>query len=189
MIGKLFLLYYEFFKIGLFAVGGGMATLPFLYDLADKYDWFTQKMVGDMIAISESTPGPIGVNMATYTGFQNAGPVGAVVATMGLITPSIIVIIIIAQFLKKFSESQTVQDIFYTLRPAVTGLIGAVAVTLITGEVINAGAFSQGGTISEIFKFKEVIWFFILIVLTNKYKKHPLFYICISAAVGILFSF
>ena len=85
----LLLLYYEFFKVGLFAMGGGLATLPFLYDLADKYDWFTREMIGDMIAVSESTPGPIGVNMATYTGFQNAGPVGAVVATLGLITPSI----------------------------------------------------------------------------------------------------
>ena len=174
----LLLLYYEFFKVGLFAMGGG---------LADKYDWFTREMIGDMIAVSESTPGPIGVNMATYTGFQNAGPVGAVVATLGLITPSIIIIIIIAQFLKKFSESKAVQDVFYTLRPAVTGLIGAVAVSLILGEVIDKNAVASG--VLEMLKFKEIVWFVLLVVLTNKYKKHPLFYVGISAAVGVLLSF
>ena len=92
----LLLLYLEFFKVGLFAVGGGLATLPFLYDLADKYAWLTNSMIGDMIAISESTPGPMGVNMATYVGFQNSGIIGCFISTLGLITPSIIVIIIVS---------------------------------------------------------------------------------------------
>ena len=96
MIAGLLLLYYEFFKVGLFAVGGGLATLPFLYDLADKYDWFTKKMVGDMIAISESTPGPIGINTATYVGFTTSGVPGALAATLGLVSPSILIILVIA---------------------------------------------------------------------------------------------
>ena len=99
---KLLLLFWEFFKIGLFSVGGGMATVPFLYDLAEKTGWYTQAQILDMLAVSESTPGPMGVNMATYVGFHKEGIPGAVVATLGLIFPSIIVIIIIAGFLQKF---------------------------------------------------------------------------------------
>ena len=92
-------LFGEFFKTGLFAIGGGLATLPFLYDMADKYDWFTKDMIADMIAISESTPGPMGINMATYTGFQNMGLLGSIVATVGLVMPSVIIIIWVSKFL------------------------------------------------------------------------------------------
>ncbi len=101
-----FQLFFEFFKTGLFAVGGGMATLPFLYDMAEKTEWFTSGQLADMIAVSESTPGPIGVNMATYVGFTTAGIGGAIIATIGLITPSIIIIIIISYFLKSFRENK-----------------------------------------------------------------------------------
>ncbi|MGE4213223.1 MAG: chromate transporter [Anaerotignaceae bacterium] len=189
MIGELLLLYFEFFKVGLFAVGGGLATLPFLFKLSDKYTWFTDKMVGDMIAISESTPGPIGVNMATYAGFQNYGIIGAVVATLGLITPSIIIIIIVANFLKKFSESVMVQNLFSTLRPAVSGMLGAVAITLIIGEIFDFDTYAISGLLSEVLRYKQIIWFALLVFLTNKYKKHPLFYIAISAAVGVALKF
>ena len=96
---QLLILFLEFFKIGLFSVGGGLATLPFLYDLADKYPWLSASQIPDMIAISESTPGPLGVNMATYAGFHCAGPLGSVIATAGLVTPSVIVIIIVYKFL------------------------------------------------------------------------------------------
>lgn len=185
----LLLLYYEFFKVGLFAVGGGLATLPFLYELADKYDWFTQKMVGDMIAISESTPGPIGVNMATYVGFQNYGILGAVVSTLGLISPSIIIIILIARFLQSFSDRPVVQRIFGGLRPTVTGLIGAVAVSLVVAEVISSAVYESQGLTLEMFQWKAVVLFLILLVATNRYKRHPLFYIAIAAAVGIVFQF
>ena len=100
-------LFFEFFKAGLFAIGGGMATLPFLYDISDKTGWFTYGQLADMVAISESTPGPIGVNMATYVGFTTAGIPGSVIATLGLITPSIIIILIIAGFLKAFKDNNT----------------------------------------------------------------------------------
>lgn len=189
MIVGLLLLYYEFFKVGLFSVGGGLATLPFLFKMSEKYTWFTQKMVSDMIAISESTPGPIGVNMATYAGFQNYGLIGAVVATLGLITPSVIVIIIVANFLKRFSESVMVQNLFSTLRPAVSGMLGAVAITLIIGEIFNIEAYSISGILTEVLKYKQIFWFALLLFLTNKYKKHPLFYIAMSAVVGVVLKF
>ena len=99
-------LFYEFFKAGLFAVGGGMATLPFLYDISDSTGWFTHSQLADMIAVSESTPGPIGVNMATYVGYTTGGIPGAVIATLGLITPSIIIILIIAKALQAFRQSK-----------------------------------------------------------------------------------
>ena len=116
------LLFYEFFKTGLFAVGGGLATLPFLYDMAARHpEWFTVSQLADMLAVSESTPGPLGVNMATYVGYLTAGIPGAVAATMGLVAPSVIVILIVAAFLKRFWESRLVNNVFYGLRPASAG--------------------------------------------------------------------
>ena len=128
-------LFFEFFKVGLFAVGGGMATFPFLTDLADKTGWYTQQQLIDMIAIAESTPGPIGVNTATYVGFTTAGLPGALIASLGLITPSVIIILIIARVLARFKDSKLVQDVFYGLRPASTGLIAAAGFDTI-GEAL-----------------------------------------------------
>ena len=112
-------LFFEFFKAGLFAIGGGMATLPFLYNISDKTGWFTYGQLADMVAISESTPGPMGVNMATYVGFTTAGPAGAVIATLGLITPSIIVILIIAGFLKGVQDKQVCSERFLRTPPGI----------------------------------------------------------------------
>ena len=106
-------LFYEFFKVGLFAIGGGMATIPFLYDISNATGWFTHNDLANMIAVSESTPGPIGVNMATYVGFITgdklggtfSAVLGAIVSTLGLITPSIIIILIIAAVLKNFRDN------------------------------------------------------------------------------------
>ncbi|MBO4343789.1 MAG: chromate transporter [Clostridia bacterium] len=117
------LIFLEFFKTGLFAVGGGLATFPFLFAIAEKYGWFSVKQLADMIAVSESTPGPIGINVATYCGFTVSGVFGAIFATLSLVLPSFIVITIIAGLLKNFSKSKTVNNFFYGLRPAVLGLI------------------------------------------------------------------
>ena len=116
-------LFIEFFKTGLFAVGGGLATLPFLFNMAESTGWFTADTIMDMIAISESTPGPIGVNMATYAGFTTAGIFGTLSATIGLVCPSVIVIILIYKILEKFKGSSLVNNVFYGLRPAVAGLV------------------------------------------------------------------
>ena len=137
-------LFWEFFKTGLFAVGGGMATLPFLYDMSTRTGWFTQAKLADMIAVSESTPGPIGVNMATYVGFETAGIPGAVTATLGLICPSIIIILIIARVLKQFRENKTVDAAFYGLRPCSIALIAAAGllvakITFLNPEVLETG--------------------------------------------------
>ena len=176
-------LFYEFFKTGLFAVGGGMATLPFLYDMSTKTGWFDQAKLADMIAVSESTPGPIGVNMATYVGFETAGILGAIIATLGLICPSVIVILIIARVLKQFRDNPTVDAVFYGLRPCSVALIAAA------GLLVAKITFLDGTAL----KPKELILAAVLLVLTRYVKKvkdlHPIIFIAASAVVGILFSF
>lgn len=182
-------LFWEFFKIGLFAIGGGMATIPFLAKLAVKTGWFTELDLLNMIAVSESTPGPIGVNTATYVGYHISGLPGASIATLGLITPSVIVILIVSQALKKFGDSPYVKAIMYGLRAASAGLIAAACfivarVTLLYPEAWKAGNYSQ------MFNWRSIIMAAVLFVLMKKYNKvHPIAFLAISAVVGVLLKF
>ena len=188
-------LFYKFFKVGLFAIGGGMATFPFLTDLAAKTGWYTQAQLVDMVAIAESTPGPIGVNTATYVGFTVAGIPGALTATIGLITPSVIVILIIARVLARFRGSKLVQNVFYGLRPASTGLIAAagfsVVLLALTGAQVDSvqGLLHWQGSIH----WPGILLAAVLLVLTRRVKQtknlHPVVFIALSAVVGIVFRF
>lgn len=182
-------LFFEFFKTGLFAIGGGLATLPFLYDMAARTGWFTSQQLTDMIAVSESTPGPIGVNTATYVGFTTGGVPGAVIATLGLITPSVIIVLIIAAFLKSFGESKIVKGVFYGLRPTSTGLIAASGIGVAVIVFYNA----QHTGIADLLHWPSVLLAAVLLVLTRWVKKtkglHPIVFILGSAVVGILFKF
>ena len=186
-------LFLEFFKIGLFAVGGGLATLPFLSDLSDKTGWFTQAQLADMIAISESTPGPIGVNSATYVGFTSAGPLGSLCATLGLITPSVIIILIVARILKAFKENQTVKAVFYGLRPASTGLIAAAGWTVISISILNLALFKETGNVLDLFSIKALVLAVIIYLLSNNIKQtkklHPVYFLALAALAGIIFNF
>ena len=186
-------LFWEFFKTGLFAVGGGMATLPFMYDISDKTGWFTHSMLADMVAVSESTPGPIGVNMATYVGFVTGGIPGAVVATVALVTPSVIVILLIARVLKAFRENQYVDAGFYGLRPCSVGLIAAAGVLVIKLALFNTELYASTGALLDLFNFKALILAAVLLVATRCIKKlkglHPIVFILASAVIGIVFSF
>ena len=186
-------LFWEFFKTGLFAVGGGMATLPFMYDISDKTGWFTHSMLADMVAVSESTPGPIGVNMATYVGFVTGGIPGAVVAPVGLVTPSVIVILLIARVLKAFRENQYVDAGFYGLRPCSVGLIAAAGVLVIKLALFNTELYASTGALLDLFNFKALILAAVLLVATRCIKKlkglHPIVFILASAVIGIVFSF
>lgn len=178
-------LFYEFFIIGLFSVGGGLATLPFLYDLSARTGWFTEIDVVNMLAVSESTPGAIGVNMASYVGYTTAGIPGSIVATIALVSPSVFIIIIIARFLKKFRENELVQSAFYGLRPASTGLIAAAGFGVMKVSLLSLENWSV--SFMEIFNWKEIIIAVVLFIVIMKYKKHPVFYIILAALVGILF--
>ncbi|MEA4816010.1 hypothetical protein SDC9_136605 [bioreactor metagenome] len=181
-------LFLEFFKTGLFAMGGGLATLPFLYKMAEKYSWITNEMIADMIAVSESTPGPLGVNMATYTGFMKMGVVGGVTATLSLVLPSFLVVIIISRFLDKYKCSLTVENMFKILRPAVTGLIASAGFSVIIASLFNKDLLFSGIFADAVY-YKCVILFVVLFFAIKKLKWHPIFFITASAVVGIIFSF
>ncbi len=182
-------LFYEFFKTGLFALGGGLATIPFLSQMGERYGWFTQETLADMIAISESTPGPIGVNMATYTGFTLGGIPGALIATLGLITPSIIVILIIAQFLKRFKESPLVKAVFEGIRPAVVGLILVALLGILGSSVFFVDKAMASGNLWDLFSLKTLILFVAVLIGSLKIKAHPIIWIGLSALIGFLFQF
>ena len=194
-------LYWEFFKTGLFAIGGGMATLPFLKSIGESTGWYTYADLMNMLAVSESTPGPIGINMATYVGFTVGGSLGAVIATLGEITPSIVVILIVAEILKSFRNNRYVEHAFYGLRPASTGLIGAACVavafevlTTVRVETVDSTLLNRFYLGSGSFiRWPQVILAGMLIVLTNFVKPtknlHPIVFIVLSAMVGIVFHF
>ena len=188
-----FKLFYEFFKTGLFSIGGGMATLPFLADMGDRTGWFTAGQLADMVAVSESTPGPVGVNMATYVGYTTGGVLGSLIATVGLIAPSIITILIIAAFLKAFRTNKYVDRVFYGIRPASTGLIASAGLTLVLMCIVNLEAFRATGRLSSLVSLKNLALFAIIWLLTNPIKKtkgwHPIVFIAFSAAAGIVFRF
>lgn len=189
-------LFAEFFKTGLFAVGGGMATIPFLYDLSDSTGWFTHQDLANMIAVGESTPGPIGVNMATYvgyiSGFQIAGIptaiLSALVSTLGLIAPSVIVILIVAMVLKWFRNNRYVESVFYGLRPASSGLIAAAGLSVMFSNLIISEPFWSWYAINwKGLALGVALWLLTNVVKPTK-KLHPIVFIGFSAVVGILFS-
>lgn len=186
-------LFWEFFKTGLFAVGGGMATLPFLYDMAGKTGWFTAAQLADMVAVSESTPGPIGVNMATYVGFTTAGVAGAVIATLGLVTPSVIVILIVARILHQFRQNRYVDAAFYGLRPCSVGLIAAAGMLVVKIALFDFDLFQKTGILLDLFRPKALLLAALLLLLTRWVKQtkklHPIVFILGSAVIGVLLKF
>ncbi|MCQ2575876.1 MAG: chromate transporter [Treponema sp.] len=179
-------LFWEFFKIGTFAVGGGPATLPYLMELSEKFDWFTMEELTNMIAVSESTPGPLGLNMATYVGYQTMGIWGGVIATMGLVLPSLIIISIIAAFFAKFNNNRFVKAAFGAIRPSVTAIIAAAVVGICkvtlfvkVDEVINP-------------QWKIIIFSIIVLGLLQikvLKKIHPFLWFVLGAIVGLVFLF
>lgn len=184
-MNKIVLLIIEFFKTGLFAVGGGLATIPFLAEMGQKYQWFTTEMLSTMIAVSESTPGPIGVNMATYVGYNIASFLGALFATLSLVAPSVIVICIIAKFYQKFKESKLVKMIFAGIKPAVVAFIGAACLDLFIQVLFNTELKGI-----NFFDIKSFILLGVLFIANRKFKDiHPIAFIIASAIIGIIFQF
>lgn len=190
------LLFIEFFKTGLFAIGGGLATIPFLREMCHTHPtWFNEELLGNMIAVGESTPGPIGVNMATYVGYTVGygeygfwgGMLGGFITTFGLVLPSVIIIIIVAKLLTAFKENKLVARAFYSIRPAVVGMIGSAAITMIL-----SGIFTQEGNFLQRIDIRAAVLFIILLVATNVKpvkKLHPIFFIIIAGVIGALFKF
>lgn len=171
-------LLYEFFKIGLFAVGGGLATIPFLFDLTNKFDWFSKEELVSMIALSESTPGPLGINMATFAGFQTGGILGGIIATIGLVIPAFFVIILISKFFDKFKDSFFVQSAFYGLRPAVSVMISVFVIKVCKIIVDMTPDFRQLMISAALF----VCYIFLIL----RFKLHPIFFVLLGGLMGIL---
>ncbi len=167
---KLFL---EFFHIGLFSFGGGYATLPFLYHIADTQKWYTTKQLTDMIALSSITPGPVGVNVATFAGFKTAGILGSLIATTSVILPSFIIVIIISKLLEQFKHNKYVKSVIYILKPTGCGLLAAVGVDMFINNINLFGMVLLTG----------------LFIASITEKRDPLFYLGVSALVGLIAGF
>lgn len=188
-------LFYEFFKTGLFAVGGGLATLPFLYEISENTGWFTTHDISNMIAVSESTPGPIGINMSTYVGFQTVsgyygfleGILGGIVTTLSLVLPSIIIIEIISGFLKRFRDSELVKNVFYSLRPASTALVASAGLGVAKNALLTESpliwAFPD---ILYVVNWEALVIGAIIFATIQLFKAHPVVYIAASAVIGIV---
>lgn len=188
---KLGLLFVEFFKAGLFAVGGGLATVPFIREMGANYGWITEAEIANIIAIAESTPGPIGVNAATYVGYNVANIPGSVIATIGLITPSIIIIILIARAIHKYYTSHIVQTLFMSLRPAAIGLITAAGFSLLLVALnIKADfkAFRFNADLSTLIRLSLFCAFSFFAFWKKTAKIHPLFFILTGGALGAILS-
>ncbi len=165
------LLCWEFFKIGLFAVGGGLVTVPFLFDLAETYGWFSSSELADMIAVAQSTPGPVGINMATYAGFKTAGMGGALAATLSEVLPSMLVVYVLAQALHKWQNNIYINKVLAGIRPAVLALI------------LFAGWDIAKETITD---YKALAVLTGLLAAMRLFKKSPIFYIAVAAVIGLI---
>ena len=185
----LFRLMAEFFKTGLFSVGGGLATLPFLYEISDHTHWFSHADIADMIAISESTPGAIGINMSTYAGYKTAGILGGILATLSLALPSVIIILIIARFLEKFRNNRFVDGAFYGLRPASIAMISAAGINVARIALINLPAFQASHNPADLFIWKAILLAAAIFIVQRRLKWNPILLILISAVIGVIFRF
>lgn len=181
------LLFFEFFQTGLFAVGGGYATLPFLQKIMERYPaWFGSLQLADIAAISEATPGPVGVNAATFAGYSAAGIPGALVATFALVLPSFLIVSLIARALEKYRQNLLVDSLFSALRPAVTGLIAAAAWSVISAALLKG---SLSGGLLQALDWKSIALFAVLLGLlfVPKVKKlHPVFFFLAGGVAGWL---
>lgn len=179
-------LFFEFFKTGLFAIGGGLATIPFLNEMGIKTAWFTSTELTNMIAISESTPGPIGINMATYVGYTVTGFSGSLVATIGEVTPCIIIILLISKAMSKYKNNKYVNDAMIGIRACSIGLLAYATLTVISSTLVQLDLFKQTKKFFDLFDIRVISIFVITLFLSKKVKIHPVFYLLIAAALGII---
>ena len=161
----------EFFKIGLFSFGGGYATIPFLYHISQVYNWYSLDELTQMVAVASITPGPVGINVATYAGLKTAEVLGSAFATISEMLPSLFLVIIVSKLLRKFSDNFYVKSIIKTLKPISCGLLGAVAIGLLRPNITD---------------IKAMILLAILLLMSWKSKRDPLWYILLSAVIGII---
>jgi chromate transporter len=181
-------LIYEFFKTGLLAIGGGLATIPFLREISAKYDWFTENELMDMIAVSESTPGPLGVNMATYAGINSAGVLGGIIAALSLVLPSVIIILIISRFMNRFSENAVAVGAFRILRPTAVGLIAGAVVSIFMLTLLHTETLQIRTLPMILYVILTALCFMSeYIPIMKKLRLHPIVFIIIGGVLGVVF--
>jgi chromate transporter len=182
-------LFFVFFQVGLFTIGGGLVAITILQRFVEMYQWVSQELFIDMIAVSQSTPGPIGVNMATFVGFAQYGVIGSVIATLGMVVPSILVIYVISKFLNAYQHNVYIKHGMSSIRPVVIGLITAAA--LIIGEVslISYITINNLGIEKEqiVPQWDKMLFLLLIGFAIFKFQKHPIIYLAIGAVVGVLF--
>ena len=181
-------LFWEFFKTGLFAIGGGLATIPFLYDMSARTGWFSSSDISNMLAVSESTPGPIGVNMATYVGYHVGGLLGGIVSTLALVLPSVIIILMVARALKAFRDNVYVKNVLYGIRPASLAMIAYAGLLVFKISMLYEDKIGTGNVLSWI-NYKAIALGAVILFAYLKWKKHPIVYILAAAVCGVVFKF
>ncbi|NLM01413.1 MAG: chromate transporter [Treponema sp.] len=179
-------LFLTFFYVGTFTIGGGLVGISVMQQVIVEKGLLTPEKFFNMVAISESTPGPIGINMATYIGCEMYGIFGGVITTVGYVLPSLICITIIAKYFRKFQEKPLVQAAFFGLRPAVSGMIAVAAWNVIAITVVNFARLKDTGIWYNLFNFPSLVFYIIALFILLKTKLHPLFVILAGAIFGIL---
>lgn len=191
------LLIYEFLKTGAFAIGGGLATIPFLKDISENRGWFTLQELTDFIAISESTPGPIGINMATYAGFKTIsneyksglwGISGSIISPLALVVPSVLAVLFVAKFYEKFKTNKYISASFAGVRASTAGLICGAMGSVFVSMLWDSEVWNKTKNLFESINKVESVAFILFTVLIFKFKKiHPVVFIAAGAVIGIVF--
>ena len=184
-MNSVLLLVFEYFKIGCFAVGGGYTTIPFLYYLTEKYNWFDISEITQMIAVSNLTPGPIGINMATFVGLKVDGVLGASLATLAFLFPSFIIVVLLSKFLRKNSNSECVKNIMYGLRPAAIALIAVAVWKILNSTVLHLPLFFKTHNFADLISLKSVILLAVFGVIGLKLRKKPMLLIAVAVVLGL----
>jgi len=184
---ELLILFLVFCYTGLFTIGGGMAAIPLIQDVCVSRGWLTVEQFYQMVAISEATPGPIGINVATFVGYTQQGILGGIVATLGAITPPFIIVMLVIKIIKKYSQTAFVKAMFIGLRATIIGLIATASYSLLKITLVDFSAYSSLDSLISIFNIKAILIFTFIAFTYFKFKKHPLIYIAMGAVAGMLF--
>ena len=179
-------LFWTFFMIGAFTFGGGYAMLPLIQEQVTARGWIDSESIINFVAVSESTPGPFAVNMATYVGSEMGGVFGAFCATLGVVLPSFVIILIVAKCYDKFRSSKVVKGCMTGLKPAVVGLIGGAVLSVAKTVFFPAGM--SFAVFTGVSFYVSAAIFAVMVVLAFK-KVHPIILICLSAVIGIAAGF
>ena len=183
-IELLFRLFYEFMIVGAFAIGGGMSALPLIENVVVRNGWLSVSQFYQMVAISEATPGPIGINVATYVGFEQAGIIGGIVASLGTVFIPFIFIMIIIRALNKYYKTKAVQAVFTALRATIIGLILTAAFNIASITLFDINLLSSD--FINALNYRAILIFIVILYGFMKYKKHPLLYIGAGALMGLI---